>query len=70
MRKDQSVGDLDARQQKEIDLSEVSGSADTEKFIGDKIIAACGPVADGIRGATKGRRELIETGGKVVGGVG
>ena len=69
VRKDQSVGDLDARRQKDIDLAEASWSANTEKWIGDKAIKASGMIGNGIRGATKDRGPGPATIGKVGGAV-
>ena len=69
VRFDQSVGDLNARRQREIDVFEAHRSADTTRWAGDKVIAGSSWGADAIRGATKGEGGKKETGGKVAGAV-
>lgn len=69
VRFDQSVGDLNARRQRELDVFEAHRSADTTRWAGDKVIAGSSWGADAIRGATKGEGGKKETGGKVAGAV-
>jgi hypothetical protein len=65
VRMDQSVGDLNARRQREFDLFEANRSADTKRWVGDKVIAGSSWGADAIRGATKDKSERTQTVGKL-----
>jgi len=65
VRFDQTVGDLNARRQKELDFTEANRSADTTRWVGDKLIAGSSWGGDAIRGATKGKSERTATVGKL-----
>jgi hypothetical protein len=68
VRLDQSVGDLNVRRQRDLDMTEANRFADTKKWAGDKVIMGSSYGADVIRGVTKGKSEKTETAGKLIGG--
>lgn len=65
VRFDQSVGDLNARRQRDLDFAEANRFADTKRWAGDKVIMGSSYGADVIRGVTKGKSERTETVGKI-----
>jgi hypothetical protein len=65
VRRDKGVADLEAGRQKEFDLFEANRSADTRKWLGDKLIMGSTYGADTIRGVVKGRGGKTETFGKL-----
>jgi hypothetical protein len=68
VRLDQGVGDLNARRQRELDFTETNRSADTTRWLGDKLIAGSSYGADVIRGVTKDRSERTKTVGRITAG--
>jgi hypothetical protein len=69
VRFDQSMGDLNARRQRDLDLTEANRFADTKRWAGDKVIMGSSYGADVIRGVTKGKSDNAEAAGKLIGGV-
>jgi len=65
VRRDKGVADLDASRQREFDLFEANRSADTKKWLGDKLIMGSTYAGDTIRGVTKGEGGKTETVGKL-----
>jgi hypothetical protein len=66
VRLDQTVADLNARRQRELDFTEANRSSDTKRWFGDKLMMGSTYAADTIRGATK-ESKRFETPGKLVG---
>jgi hypothetical protein len=67
VRRGKGVADLEAGRQREFDLFEANRSADTKKWLGDKLIMGSTYAGDTIRGVTKGRSDKTETLGKLGG---